>query len=212
MIDWVATHRKHHQLLRHRGRPAQPPRRSRLGLAGRAARLLPRPHRLGVHRHGGRRRADATPRTCSPTRGSGSSTARSSSGWWLGLALRVRARRGADRHGRPVACTGCCGAAPRGSSSFTTRRSASTRCATSSGARTSTPATSRATCRGWRSRPGARRGTTTTTRSRPPTATACAGGRSTPRRAMIRVLELIGLAWDVVRVDPERIAACGRAG
>ena len=42
------------------------------------------------------------------------------------------------------------------------------------------PATSRATSPGSRRSPSARRGTTTTTRSRPPPATAWAAGRSTP--------------------------------
>ena len=66
--------------------------------------------------------------------------------------------------------------------------------------------TSRATSRGSRSRRSASRGTTTTTPSRPRPSTGCAAGRSTLSALVIRPLEKLGLAWDVVRISPEKQA------
>ena len=53
-------------------------------------------------------------------------------------------------------------------------------------------------------RPSASPGTTTTTPSRPRRAMASAAGSSIPPRWSSAALELCGLAWDVVRVAPER--------
>ena len=68
------------------------------------------------------------------------------------------------------------------------------------------PATSRATCCGCAVHPSASRGTTTTTRSRPRPSTACARWQIDPSAMVIRGLEKIGLAWDVVRISPEKQA------
>ena len=53
----------------------------------------------------------------------------------------------------------------------------------------------------------ARRGTTTTTRSRPRPRHGLRRWEFDPPRCVIRGLEKVGLAWDVVRIDPERQAA-----
>ncbi len=160
-------------VLRRRGRPAQPPRRPRLGWRGALPGLF--------HAHIGWVFSDME--VADERRYAKDLLAdplikfvdRTFVLWVVARARRrVRPRCRADRHGHRRPDRRCCGAAPRGSSSCTTRPSASTRCATSSAAATTTPATSRATSPGWRSRPGARRGTTTTTRSRPPTGTGCA--------------------------------------
>ena len=169
-------------VLRRRRRPAQPARRPRLGMARRVPRARARPHRLGVQRHGGGRRAPlrqgSARRPVDPVRRPhvrrvGGRRARRS----------VRPGRRADRHGRRRPDRAALGRRARASSSCTTRRSASTRCATSSAGATTTRRTSRATWRGSRFPPGARRGTTTTTRFRAPTATGCGAGRSTRPRA-----------------------------
>ena len=57
VIDWVATHRKHHQFSDVDGDPHSPHVGPRLGMVGRVPRAGPRPHRLGVQRHGGGGRA-----------------------------------------------------------------------------------------------------------------------------------------------------------
>ena len=209
MISWVADHRKHHAFSDQRGRPAQPARRSRRRPARRAARPCARPRRLAVHPHPprgqgalragpARRPGRALRRPDVPGLG-----ARRACGCRSGSAWRSAARW------RPGS-RACSGAGRCGCSSCTTSPTASTRSATSSAAAASRPATSRATWPGWRRSPSARPGTTTTTPSRPPPPTGCAAGRSTPRRAVIRVLERLGLAWDVVRVTPERQAAKAR--
>ena len=55
-------------------------------------------------------------------------------------------------------------------------------------------------------RPWASRGTTTTTPSRPRRAMVCGAGSSTGSAAVIWALEKLGLAWDVVRISPARMA------
>ena len=58
----------------------------------------------------------------------------------------------------------------------------------------------------------ARRGTTTITRFPRPPRTVWAGGRSTRPPLLIRALEKLGLAWDVVRPTPARKAAKASSG
>ena len=89
-------------------------------------------------------------------------------------------------------------------SSCTTSPTASTRSATSSAAGASRPPTSRATCSGWRCLPSARPGTTTITPSRPRPRHGLGRWQLDPSALVIRALERCGLAWDVVRVEPER--------
>ena len=57
---------------------------------------------------------------------------------------------------------------------------------------------------GSRSPPSASRGTTTTTPFRPRPSTVCARRELDIGGQFIRALERLGLAWDVVRVSPER--------
>ena len=64
--------------------------------------------------------------------------------------------------------------------------------------------TSRATWPGWRSPRGARRGTTTTTRFRCSYRHGLRRWQIDPSAGIIRLMEMTGLAWDVVRVSPER--------
>ena len=54
VIDWVATHRKHHQFSDVDGDPHSPHVGHGSGWSRRIPRPGPRPHRLGVQRHGGR--------------------------------------------------------------------------------------------------------------------------------------------------------------
>ena len=114
MIDWVADHRKHHAVLRRRGRPAQPARGTRRRLARRAARARRTRTWAGSSSTRSAAPSGATPRTCWRTRGRASSIAPSCCGSSLGLAAAVRARRGDRRHRRRPASPRCCGAAPCG--------------------------------------------------------------------------------------------------
>ena len=88
VIEWVATHRKHHRFSDHEGDPHSPHARPRARVARRAARTRPRARRLDVPRQGHGQPALATPRTCSPTATCASSAARSRSGWWPGWPSR----------------------------------------------------------------------------------------------------------------------------
>ena len=80
VIEWVATHRKHHRFSDQQRRPAQPARRPGAGLARHAARPGPCPRRLDVPRQGHGQPGAATPRTCSPTATCASSAAPSPCG------------------------------------------------------------------------------------------------------------------------------------
>ena len=98
VIEWAATHRKHHRFSDHPGDPTAPTSTARPDGAGRyadwamrtsagcsAARTWPTP--------------PAMPRICSPTATCASSAAPSRSGWWSGWPS-LRPRRGAHRLGR----------------------------------------------------------------------------------------------------------------
>ena len=149
----------------------------------------------------------ATRPTCSPTRSS-RFVDRTFVVWAVGglappFGLGVAHRRLAQRRAHRPAV----GRRRAHARRCTTSPTASTRCATSSAAGASTPATSRATSPGWRRSRSARRGTTTTTRSRPRPTTGCAAGEVDP--SALRhpgCWRSCGLAWDVVRVTPERQA------
>ena len=191
------------RVLRPGGRPAQPARRPRPRLARRAARPVPRARRLAVHPHPARAqdalRARPARRPDDPLRRPHFVL------WALGRAGRAVRPRLADRRlaGRRA-----------------DRAAVGRRCAHARGpprdlqhqldlpllrpTRFDT-GTSRATCAGWRRSRSARRGTTTTTPSRRRRSTACSGGSSTPRRSSSG-RSSAGLAWDVVRVSPERMA------
>ena len=91
VIDWVATHRKHHQFSDVDGDPHSPHVGHGSGWRGAFHGLASRSPRLGVQgRPGGRRLSAATPRICSPTRARGSSIAPSSSGSSPGSPYRSR--------------------------------------------------------------------------------------------------------------------------
>ena len=139
VIEWVATHRKHHRFSDHPGRPAQSARRPCARVARVAARTLARARRLDVPRQGhgqpgplrqgpARRPRPALHQPDVPALGAGRA------------GPPVRARRRADRldrrrpHGTAVGRRGA------RSSSCITRPSASTRCATSSAGDRSPPA------------------------------------------------------------------------
>ena len=203
VIDWVATHRKHHQYSDESGDPHSPHLRPRRRMAGPGLGPRPRPHRLGVLRHGGRRRDAATPRTCSPTRGSASWTAPSCCGWWSGWPPPSGSAWPSPAPS-PAGSPRCCGAARRASSSCTTPRSASTRSATTSARPTSTPATSHKNVF-WLAIPTWGEAWHNNHHAFP---TSYRHGLSRwqldPSAAIIRTLEMAGLAWDVVRVDPAR--------
>ena len=85
VIDWVATHRKHHQFSDVHGDPHSPHVGHGSGWIERAPRARARAHRMGVQRHGGGRRAALRQGPAGRPAGSGSSTTRSccgcSRGW-----------------------------------------------------------------------------------------------------------------------------------
>ena len=181
VIDWVATHRKHHQFSDVHGDPHSPHVGHGSGWLERDPRARARAHRMGLQRHGGGRRAalrqGPAGRPVDPIR---QRHVRALGDRRAGCGLR--ARRRAQRHrGRRLdrAVVGRGGPdllhAPRH-----VQHQLALPLLRAPGVRH--PTTSRATWRGSRSPPGARRGTTTTTRFRAPTATACAAGRSIRRR------------------------------
>ena len=179
VIEWVATHRKHHRFSDQPGDPHSPHVDHGAGLARGAARPGPRARRLDVPRQGhgqprplrqgpARRPRPALHQPHLPALGGGRAGA------------PVRPRRGADRLDRRRAHRPAVGRRGADLPPAPRRPSASTRCATSSAGGRSPPATSRATSPGSRRSPSARPGTTTTTPSPPPPATASAAGSSTP--------------------------------
>ena len=82
VIEWVATHRKHHRFSDHAGRPAQPPRRPRAGMARGAARTRPRARRLDVPRQGHGQPRPLRQGSARRPRPAASSAAPSRSGCW----------------------------------------------------------------------------------------------------------------------------------
>ena len=206
VISWVADHRKHHAFADREGDPHSPHVDHGHGWRG-ALRGLVHAHVgwLFIHTHRGRRTRYAPDLLARPGRELGRPDVPGVGAWRA--RRRVRARLAVRRH-----------AARRPHRPFVGRRGADA-CAPPRDLQHQlavpllrAPAlrhrrSSRATSRGWRRCRSARRGTTTTTRSRPPPSTVCAAGSSTPPRCVIRALERLGLAWDVVRVSPERQAA-----
>ncbi len=96
VISWVADHRKHHAFSDAPRRPAQPARRSRLRLARHAARAGPRPHGLAVRARPAWR---ARPLRTRPARRSGHAVRRP-------LVLRVGRRRDGRRVRAGLRCIG----------------------------------------------------------------------------------------------------------
>ena len=205
VINWVADHRKHHAHTDEEGDPHSPHVGQGNGAGGARLRGL-------LHAHVGwlvtdaraARRATATPRTSWRTAACSRST-RGSPRWCspgsrvpfaLGCADHRRARGRADRTavGRPRAHLP---AAPRDlvdQLDLPLLRSPPLRRST----------TTRRTCSGSRCRASARRGTTTTTRSRARRSTACGRFELDPSGWLIARPGALGLAWDVVRITPER--------
>jgi len=180
VIDWVATHRKHHQFSDIEGDPHSPHVGHGCGWTG-ALRGLVHAHIGWVftdmevadeQKYAKDLLADPMIRFVDRT-----------FVLWVVLGLALPFGLGVALTGTVLG--GLTGLLWGGAARIfcTTRPSASTRYATSSDAVITTRATSRGTSPGLRFRPGARPGTTTTTRSRPPTATVCAAGRSTLPRA-----------------------------
>ena len=200
VIDWVADHRKHHAHTDEEGDPHSPHVGHGSGLAG-----LWHAHVGWLFDSNGQadRRKYAPDlmddrgmrllnRRFSPSSGSRSGSRSRSAG--------------CSPERSPARSPGCSGAASCGSSSSTTSPGRSTRSATSTAAGGSPPTTTRPTSGGSRSPPWARRGTTTTTPSRAPPSTACAAGSSTRPARSSALMQRLGLAWNVVRITPERQA------
>ena len=74
------------------------------------------------------------------------------------------------------------------------------------------PTTTPPTSRGWLRYRWARPGTTTTTPSHVRPATGCGGGELDVSALVIRTLQRLGLAWNVVRIAPQRQEAKLDAG
>ena len=207
VIAWVADHRKHHAHTDVEGDPHSPHVGHGDGLAGVLRGLW--------HAHSGwlldRSRAaptgSGTPPTSTRTRACGGSTGASSCSSIAGLAIPALAgfvltgtlarRRHRPALGRPGARLL---RPPRH-----LERQLGLPLPRHAAASTST--TSPPTSSGSPSPRSASPGTTTTTPSRARPCTGCAGGSSTPRRLLIRGMEKVGLAWNVIRIAPERQAA-----
>ena len=190
VIDWVATHRKHHQFSDVEGDPHSPHVGHGTGWSG-ALRGLMHAHIGWVFtdmevadekRYAKDLLADPMIRFVDRTFVLWVLAGLGCGGCWpVSAAPSASGLRSAGLSS--AASQASSGVARPGSSCCTTRRSASTRSATSSAGATTRRPTNPATWRGWRFRLGARPGTTTTTRFRPPTVTVCAAGRSIPRPA-----------------------------
>ena len=207
VISWVADHRKHHAFSDEEGDPHSPHVGHGGGLLGAAARALPRPRRLALHPHPARPqgalragpaegpgrqlrrpdlpalgdRAGSAPPSCSAGLIGGTLAAGLTGLLWGGA---VRMLRPAPRH-----------------------LLASTRSATSSAGATSRPTTSRATSPGSRCR---RFGEAWHNNHHAfPTSAVHGLGRwqLDPSAGVIGRWRRLGLAWDVVRIAPERQAA-----
>ena len=87
LIEWVATHRKHHRFSDHPGDPHSPHVDQAPGWRG-ALRGLGHAHVGWMFRGKDMANPPATPRTCSPTATCASSAARSRSGWRSGWLSR----------------------------------------------------------------------------------------------------------------------------
>ena len=160
------------------GRPALPARRPRRG----HPRPLARAHRLAVRdpRPGGLE--EVRPRALRGPRHAPDQQALPALGALQPARPDAARLRPARLHARRARSRASSGAAWSARSSSTTSRGRSTPSATTSATGGSRSTTSPPTSSGSPCRRSARRGTTTTTRSRAPRSTACAGGRSTSRR------------------------------
>ena len=206
VISWVADHRKHHAFSDQPGRSALAARRPRARPQGRAARALPRARRLAVHPH--RARAEDPLRAGPdrrPDRQLHQPHVRAVGARRPGRAVPARlADRRHDRRGPDRPAVGRRGADARPAPRDLQHQLALPLLRQAAASR---PATSRATSGGCRSSRSARRGTTAITPSRPPPATVSSRWHFDPSAWVIWALEKTGLAWDVVRIAPERQAA-----
>ena len=209
VIEWVATHRKHHRYSDSPGDPHSPHVDQAPGLARRAARTRACARRLDVPRQG---HGQPRPLREGPARRSRPALHQPHVPALGGGRARppVRPRRRPDRHrsreGSPVSC----GAARCASSSCITSPSASTRCATSSAGDRSPPAISRTTSPGSRRR--LRRGVAQQPPRLPDLGRHGLGRRQLdPGAWLISGLERCHLAWDVIRISPARQQAKRRS-
>ena len=188
---------------RRRGRSPLAARRAWGRPRRRPARPLARPHGLadGLARAGG-----LAPVRTRPLRGPRDALDQPA-------LRRARRPRPGDSGAAPASCSAersrarrrrCSGAASCGSSSSITSPGASTPSATSSALAASRPRTARPTSSGWRCPRSESPGITTTTPSRAPQPTGCAGMSPIRARLIIGAMERLGLAWDVIRISPER--------
>ena len=206
VISWVADHRKHHAFSDQEGDPHSPHVDHGGGWAG-ALRGLAHAHVgwLFIHTHRGARDRYAPDLVADPVV---RFVDRTFVIWALGRpggGVRVSATRSAARWTRRS--PGCCGAAACGCSFSTTSRTASTRCATSSGA-ADFPTDDESRNLAWLA-PFSFGEAWHNNHHAFPTSAAHGLRRweVDPSAAFIRLLERLGLAWDVVRVPPERQAA-----
>ena len=206
IISWVADHRKHHAFSDREGDPHSPHVDHGHGLRG-ALRGLAHAHVgwLFIHTQRGNKERYAPDLLSDPVVELGQPT-RSSSGRSAASCSRSRSATRSAATGRP-ASRGCCGAASCGCWSCTTSPTRSTRSATSSAARPSRPATSRATS------PGSPRSSFGEAWHNGHHAFPTSARHGLDRwqldisAGVIALLEKLGLAWDVVRVDPAKLAA-----
>ena len=205
---WVADHRKHHAFSDQFGDPHSPHVDHGKGLRG-ALRGLAHAHVgwLFLHTQRGNKQRYAPDLVADPLIRFIDRTTLLVDRARAGRAVRprLRARRHADG-GADRAAVGRRGADPAAAPRDVLDQLAVSLLRRASA---STAATSRATSRGWRRCPSARRGTTTTTPSRRRPRTGCAGmsGCSIPARSSSATMERLGLVWDVVKISKERQAA-----
>ena len=206
VISWVADHRKHHAYSDQPGDPHSPHVDHGHGLKG-ALRGLLHAHVgwLFIHTERGLKSRYAPDLIADPIV---SFINRTFVLWVVGRARRAVPARLADRrHARRRRSPACCGAARCGCSCCTTRPTASTRCATSSAASASTTGDESRNLwwlsfftfgEAWHNNHHA-------------FPTSARHGLSRwnfdPSAWVIWALEKTGLAWDVVRIPPERQAA-----
>ena len=177
VIEWVSTHRKHHRFSDLPGDPHSPHTDHGVGWQG-AVRGLLHAHvgwmfrgidRASEERYAKDLLADPLIRAVDRT-----------FPLWVVLGLAFPFGLGVALTGSVVGgLTGMLWGGAVRILFFTTRPSRSTRCVTSSAGVALPPAITRATSPGLRYRPSARRGTTTTTPSRPPHTTASLAGNWT---------------------------------
>ena len=181
MISWVADHRKHHAFSDQEGDPHSPHVGHERRLARRPQRARPRARRLAVRPRPARSQATATRRDLIDDPIVRSSTAPSSSGRSAASALAFGLGWRSAAPSTPALTGLLWGGAVRMLVLHHVTYSINSLCHFFGRQRFDTGDESRNLAVAGASLARASRGTTTTTRSRPPRRTACVAGRSTSR-------------------------------